>query len=438
MNIFKEGEKILKKLNDAGYSAYFVGGCVRDKMMEKNPSDIDITTAALPDEVKRLFPHTIDTGLKHGTVTVIEENIPFEVTTYRVEADYENHRKPKSVEFVDDITKDLSRRDFTINAIAYNQTEGLVDPFCGREDIERKIIRCVGNPLDRFEEDALRMLRGVRFACQTGFEIEENTLSAIKEKAHLLKFISVERIFAELKKAVCGKFPGKLSLCMDTGLFDYFIPELSLCFKTPQNTPYHLYNVGEHILKTVENVSNNEVARLSALFHDIGKPLARTTDQNYIDHFYGHEKKSAEIADVVLKRLKCDNKTRESVCKIIANHRWSKDVCMKSVKEKILDVRKENFQNLLYLMEADTYAHNLDAVKGRIDAMKEIRRTYEIIKEESHPLDINDLKIDGNTLINMGYSGKEIGEKLNEALSAVIENPEKNTKEFLTERFLKR
>ncbi len=438
MKISKVGEKILKKLNDAGYSAYFVGGCVRDKMMGKVPSDIDITTAALPDEVKRLFPHTVDTGLKHGTVTVIEENIPFEVTTYRVEAEYENHRKPKSVEFVDDIIKDLSRRDFTINAMAYNQSEGLVDPFGGTEDIEKKIIRCVGNPLDRFEEDALRMLRGVRFACQMGFEIEENTLSAIKEKAHLLKFISVERIFTELKKALCGKFPGKLSLCMDTGLFYYFIPELSLCFKTPQNTPYHLYNVGEHILKTVENVSNNEVARLSALFHDIGKPLARTTDQNGIDHFYGHEQKSAEITDSVLKRLKCDNKTRESVCRIIANHRWTKEVGMKSVKEKILDVKKENFDDLLYLMEADTFAHNLDAVKGRIQAMKEIRSIYEMIKEENHPLDISDLKIDGKSLMDMGYAGKEIGEKLDEALKLVIENPEKNTEEFLTERFLKR
>lgn len=438
MNIFKAGEKILKMLNDAGYSAYFVGGCVRDKMMGKTPSDIDITTAALPDEVKRLFPHTIDTGLKHGTVTVIVENIPFEVTTYRVEADYENHRKPKSVEFVDDIKKDLSRRDFTINAMAYDKDGGLVDPFGGTEDIERKIIRCVGNPSDRFEEDALRMLRGVRFACQTGFEIEEKTLIAIKEKPHLLKFISEERIFTELKKAICGKFPGKLSVCMDTGLFEYFLPELSQCFKTAQNTPYHIYNVGEHILKTVENVSNNEVARLSALFHDIGKSVVRTTDEKGIDHFYGHEQKSAEITDSVLKRLKCDNKTREAVCRIIANHRWTKEVGMKSVKEKILDVKKENFENLLYLMEADTYAHNLDAVKGRIQAMKEIRRIYEIIKVENHPLDLGDLKIDGKVLMDMGYSGREIGEKLNEALKIAIENPEKNTEEYLIERFLKR
>ena len=438
MNNFKAGERILNKLNDAGYSAYFVGGCVRDKMMGKTPSDIDITTAALPDEVKRLFPHTIDTGLKHGTVTVVEEDIPFEITTYRIESNYENHRAPKYVEFVDDIIKDLSRRDFTINAMAYNKKAGLVDPFGGKKDIEGKIIRCVGEPLDRFEEDALRMLRAVRFACQTGFEIEERTLSAIKEKAHLIKFISEERIFAELKKALCGTFPGKLSLCADTGLFDYFLPEFSLCFKMPQNTPYHLYNVGEHILKAVENVSNNEVARLSALFHDIGKPFVRTTDEKGIDHFYGHEQKSAEIADEVLKRLKCDNKTREAVCRIIYHHRWTKEVSMKTVKEKILDVKKENFQNLLYLMEADTYAHNLDFVENRVEAMKEIRRIYEIIKEEDHPLDISDLKINGNTLMNMGYSGKEVGKKLGEALKIVIENPEKNTEEFLIERFLKR
>ncbi|MBR4030147.1 MAG: CCA tRNA nucleotidyltransferase, partial [Clostridia bacterium] len=244
MNILKAGEKILSTLNKAGYSAYFVGGYVRDKMMGNTPSDIDIATAALPHEVKRLFDHTIDTGLKHGTVTVILDDIPFEVTTYRVENDYENHRKPKSVKFVSDIEKDLSRRDFTINAMAYHFEDGLIDPFGRQNDIKNKIIRCMGNPLKRFEEDALRMLRCIRFACQTDFQIEEKTLCAIKEKAHLLKVISKERIFAEFVKSLTSKHPEHLKVCHETGLFEYFLPEMSICFKTPQNTIYHLYNVG--------------------------------------------------------------------------------------------------------------------------------------------------------------------------------------------------
>lgn len=437
MKTLKVGENILSTLNKAGYSAYFVGGYVRDKMMGNTPSDIDIATAALPDEVKRLFDHTIDTGLKHGTVTVILDDIPFEVTTYRVEDSYENHRKPKSVRFVNDIEKDLSRRDFTINAMAYHFKDGLIDPFGGKNDIKNKIIRCVGSPLKRFEEDALRMLRCVRFACQTNFEIEEKTLCAIKEKAHLLEFISKERIFTELVKSLTAKYPEHLKVCYETGLFEYFLPEIKACFETPQNTIYHLYNVGEHILKAVCKTPRDKVVRLSALFHDIGKPLCRTTDEFGSDHFKGHEQKSAELANEILKRLKCDNKTIESVCKIISCHRWTKTPSMQSVKEKIIDVGKENFQNLLYLMEADTGAHNLDAVKSRVQAMLEVREIYEEILEKNHPLDFNDLNISGDDLIKMGYSGKEIGEKLNMALCMVLENPNLNSKEILTERFKK-
>lgn len=429
---------ILKKLNDAGFKAYFVGGCVRDMLMGKEPSDIDITTSATPDEVRSLFERTADTGLKHGTVTVIIDKMPFEVTTFRKEAEYENHRRPKEVRFVTDIKEDLSRRDFTVNAMAYHPDEGIIDPFGGEKDIRNKILRCVGNAEERFEEDALRMLRLVRFACKTNFSVEAKTFDAVVKKAELLKFISAERIYAELTKAILSDYPERFYLAYETGLVKYFIPELATCFETEQNTKYHLYNVGEHILKTVCATPAKKETRLAALLHDVGKPIKKITDNDGTDHFYGHEAESAELARNILTRLKTDNKTKKCVCDVILHHRWEKIPTKETVKEKIIAVGKDNFLTLLELMEADTSAHNPEFTQARIDAMKEIRRIYTEITENNEPLCIKDLKIDGKDVLNMGYSGKETGEVLKKALDIVISNPNLNQKEILTERLKKK
>lgn len=434
-NFDDKAVSVLKRLNDAGYKAYFVGGCVRDMLMDKTPDDIDITTNAKPDEVRALFERTHDTGLKHGTITVVVDKTPFEVTTFRTETDYEKHRRPKEVKFVSDIKEDLARRDFTINAIAYHPDEGIVDPFCGKDDIRNKVLRCVGSPDARFEEDALRMLRLVRFACKTNFEVDKATFDAVVKKAELLRFISVERIFTELTKAVCSAHPERLILAYETGLMKYFMPELSKCFETEQNTKYHLYDVGVHILKTVCAAPCYKEARLSALLHDVGKPERKTTDKKGADHFYGHEAKSAEIAHEILNRLKADNHTKKAVCIVISNHRWDSGVPnKKNVKKKILAVGKDNFPLLMDLMDADTYAHNPEFTKDRIKAMAEIRDIYEEIIKNNEPLCIKDLAIDGKAVQEMGYSGEKIGEILEKALEIVLENPELNTKEILTER----
>lgn len=435
---WKTGLKILSRLNGAGYKAYFVGGCVRDMLMKKQPCDIDITTNAKPEEVRALFERTFDTGIKHGTITVIIDKIPFEVTTFRKETDYENHRRPKEVNFVSDIYEDLARRDFTVNAIAYHPNEGIIDPFCGEKDIENKVLRCVGNAEERFEEDALRMMRLVRFACKTNFSIEEKTFEAVCEKAELLHFISAERIYAELVKSLCSEYPKRLILAYETGLLKHFLPELSECFETEQNTKYHLYDVGMHILKTVCYAPMYKEARLAALFHDIGKPISKTTDINGQDHFKGHEGKSAELANDILTRLKADNKTKKAVCTVILNHRWERKIPTKAlVKEKILAVSKENFPLLLDLMEADTKAHNREFTKDREEAVAKMREIYEGILKNNEPLSIKDLKLDGKDVQQMGYSGSEIGEVLEKALEFVLDNPELNIKEILTERLKK-
>ena len=435
----KTAAEILKRLNEAGYKAYFVGGCVRDMLMGKTPDDIDITTNAKPDEVRALFERTLDTGLKHGTVTVLSDKIPFEVTTFRTESDYENHRKPKEVLFVTDIKDDLARRDFTVNAMAYHPDEGLIDQFGGEKDIKDKVLRCVGNAEDRFEEDALRMLRLVRFACKTNFSVEKETFDAVVKKAELLRFISAERIYAELTKALCSDYPENLILAYKTGLMKHFLPELSLCFETEQNTKYHLCDVGNHILKTVCNIPPYKEARLAALFHDVGKPTAKTTDDAGTDHFHGHEKESAKISHDIFNRLKADNATKNTVCSVILNHRWDSGMPTKeNVKAKILAVGKQNFPLLLDLMEADTLAHNPEFTADRRMAMQEIRRIYEEIIENNEPLSIKDLKISGGDVLKMGYSGKEVGKVLEKALEIVLKNPEYNTKEILSERLIEK
>ena len=288
LEIPKNAETILHILEKAGYEAYVVGGCVRDSILGRSPDDWDITTSAKPEQVKALFHRTVDTGLQHGTVTVLMEKEGYEVTTYRVDGEYEDGRHPKEVTFTASLKEDLKRRDFTINAMAYNPSSGLVDLFGGLEDIERKIIRCVGDPLERFTEDALRIMRAVRFSAQLGFAIEEETRKALKVLAPNLKHVSAERIQVELVKLLMSPHPDYLRVAYEAGITAEFLPEFDACMTTSQNTPHHCYTVGEHILHSLCHVRADKVLRITMLLHDIGKPVVRKTDENGRDHFKMH------------------------------------------------------------------------------------------------------------------------------------------------------
>ena len=288
IQIPEKGSQIINGLTQAGFEAYIVGGCVRDAILGRSATDWDITTNAKPEQVKALFPRTIDTGIQHGTVTVMLGRTGFEVTTYRIDGEYQDGRHPEKVTFTRNLLEDLKRRDFTINAMAYNETEGLIDAFDGFEDLRNRQIRCVGDPTERFTEDALRILRAVRFAAQLDFTIEEKTLQAISEFAPNLSKISAERIQTEIVKLLTSDHPQTWRTLYETGITSVILPEFDVCMVTPQNNPHHCYYVGEHILQALPQVEPDKVLRLAILLHDIGKPKVRNTDEDEVDHFTNH------------------------------------------------------------------------------------------------------------------------------------------------------
>ena len=290
-----QAAEIIKTLSSHGYEAYAVGGCVRDSILGKTPSDWDITTSARPEQVKALFAKTIDTGIKHGTVTVMMDKTGYEVTTYRIDGLYEDHRRPNDVTFTTSLREDLMRRDFTINAMAYNDTDGLIDLFGGMDDLQNRVIRCVGNARDRFEEDALRMLRAVRFAAELGFSLEPETRRALDRLHGSISRVAKERIFAELKKLLTAPHAADaLRIC--PALLFSAVPELAVLRDVPQHSRYHIYDVFEHTLHALDAAPPDETVRLAVLLHDTGKGPCRTTGADGYDHFYGHPVKSAEIA----------------------------------------------------------------------------------------------------------------------------------------------
>lgn len=442
ISIPKHASDIIKTLSAHGYEAYVVGGCVRDSILGKKPADWDITTSALPEQVKALFPRTIDTGLKHGTVTIMMDKVGYEVTTYRIDGTYEDHRRPNEVTFTSDLKEDLMRRDFTINAMAYNEEQGLVDLFGGIQDLTDRIIRCVGNPAERFDEDALRMLRAVRFAGQLNFKIEENTKAAIEAQHIFLKDVSAERIQTELMKLLVSGHPEMIRTAYETGLTSVFLPEFDRMMETPQNNPHHIYSVGDHTVHAVETIAPNPVLRLTMLLHDIAKPKTRTTDENGIDHFYNHNAVGADLAKAALKRLKFDNQTTHMVTTLIANHdiRFNDPLGTgrKHVRKIIHRVGADLFPYLLDVMEADISAQSDFMRLKKLTALKETREAYREILTANDCLTLKDLKINGNQLKALGISeGKMIGAILNALLAQVLNNPELNEYEKLEELALK-
>ena len=424
---------IIDTIMEAGYEAYAVGGCIRDSILLRKPSDWDITTSASPYQVKELFRRTLDTGIKHGTVTVMLDKEGFEVTTYRIDGEYEDGRHPKEVAFTRNLTEDLKRRDFTINAMAYNEKDGLVDIFGGLEDIRRRTVRCVGNPLERFSEDALRMMRAVRFSAQLGYRIEEETSNAIRVLAPDLKKISAERIQTELVKLLTSPHPDYLRMAYETGITKVVLPEFELCMITEQKNPHHCYTVGEHTLVAMQAVRADKVLRLAMLFHDMGKPLCVTTDEEGIDHFHGHPSASEEIAGNVLHRLKFDNDTIYMVKKLVKYHDQYIEPQPKNVRRAIRKMGEDVFPLLLEVKEADVQAQSDFLREKKEKNLKDVRDVYQRILAEKQCVSLKTLAINGKDLIDQTgmKPGKELGEVLNELLDLVTEDPARNTREYL-------
>ena len=421
INIPQKAEQILHILNEAGYEAYVVGGCVRDSILDRVPGDWDITTSALPEQVKELFHRTVDTGIQHGTVTVMMGKEGFEVTTYRVDGEYHDGRHPDAVTFTRSLEEDLKRRDFTINAMAYHPEHGLVDLFGGMEDINRKIIRCVGDPVERFTEDALRIMRAVRFAGQLGFSIEEKTKQAASKLASNLEKISAERIETEIRKLLLSNHPELLRTAYELGITEVVLPEFDAIMQTEQNTPHHFTNVGEHTLKALELIPANKVLRYTMLLHDMGKPKMKTTDENGRDHFKGHGEESERIANEVLHRLKMDNDTIKKVTKLVKWHDVRTQPTPKAVRKAMNKLGEELYPLLLQVQYADTMAQSTYQREEKLERIHKVKVIYEQIIEEKQCFSIRNLAVNGKDLIAIGVTqGKQIGEILNILLEDVI------------------
>ncbi len=439
INIPSQVNRAIEILQSGGHSAYVVGGAVRDVLMGQSAHDWDITTSALPKEMLELFSNfkTIETGIKHGTVTVIIDGMSLEITTFRIEQGYSDNRHPDKVDFTNRVEDDLSRRDFTVNAIAYSQKYGFADPFGGQKDIERKIIRCVGDPDKRFGEDALRILRALRFSSVLGFEIDIETSESIHRNFRLLSNISVERIFVELSKLICGKDVGRILREYEDVIF-YILPELAPMKNCTQNHERHIFDVWGHTVSAVENIAPISDLRLAMLFHDSGKPHCKTTDKNGIDHFYSHGKISKKIVFDALTRLKTSSKIRQHVCDLVEHHDFLPDkISKKTYKKYISLLGLDTVKELFEVRKADVLAQN---PKYHGESLHENEIGIKILSEienEDACFKISDLAIGGRELESLGFSpSPEMGRILNTLLEEVMEEKLENKKDALLTRAL--
>lgn len=427
---------VLEQLRDAGYEAYVVGGCVRDSLLHRMPDDWDITTSAKPEDTKRIFRRTVDTGIQHGTVTVMVDRTGYEVTTYRIDGEYADGRHPEHVTFTASLLEDLKRRDFTINAMAYSPAEGLVDEFDGIGDINRRVIRAVGDPVQRFTEDALRMMRAIRFSAQLDYRIDEDTREGIRLLAPNLQKVSAERIRVELEKLLLSEHPEELKEAYELGLLRQFLPELSECMECGQNNPHHCLSVGDHILCAVKAARRDKVLRLALLLHDIAKPQVKTTDENGIDHFHGHAARSAALADRILRDLKYDNQTREAAVRLIAWHDCNLGDSLPEIRKSISELGEEWFLPLLEVKTSDVEAQSDYQREEKLGKIEYWRNAFEEIRRAGDCLSLKNLAVSGKDLIAAGAApGKEIGRILHEMLEEVLREPAHNTREYLLEKW---
>ncbi len=454
---------IIRVLLENGYEAYAVGGCVRDSLISREVNDWDITTSASPQEVKALFRRTIDTGIQHGTVTVMLEKEGFEVTTYRIDGEYEDGRHPKEVTFTSNLEEDLKRRDFTINAMAYNEPFGLVDIFGGEQDLNDGIIRCVGVAGERFDEDALRILRAFRFSAQLGFVIEEKTLEAAKERAENLRKISAERIRTELTKLLLSKNPNRLLQAKEAGITKVVLPEFDAMIATTQNNKNHQYNVGEHALHTIEFVGDIErqleyihqvlpkfpaetvvskkewskkelqILKYAALLHDVAKPEVRIVKETKEECFPNHAKCGAVKAKTILQRLKFDNDTIEYVIRLVGAHNeYTYEKTLVGLRKLMYRLGPDLMELLWELQMADILSQSPFHLQIKLETLGKAKQLHEEIISRGDCVALKELAINGRDLIELGLAqGKQIGVLLNQLLLEVLENPEWNQKETL-------
>jgi len=429
----------LARITRHGFEAYAVGGCVRDALMGIRPNDFDITTDATPDEVKRIFSDVpvIETGIEHGTVTVLLDSHPFEITTYRIDGEYFDRRRPSTVAFTRSIQEDLSRRDFTINAMAYSPETGIVDPFNGQKDLAEKRIRCVGDPLKRFAEDALRILRAVRFASVLGFDIESKTKEALLKLKESIREVAMERITAEFSKMICGDCIGAAMIAY-APVLGVFLPEILPTIQFQQNNPYHAYDVYTHTMTVVANVPPRLSLRIAAFFHDIAKPMTYTEDEKGIGHFYGHQKRSAEVAKIILDRMRFDNETKKRALDLIFYHDVQIRCETKSVKRVLNRFSEDFFIDLIALKKADVLGQHPN-MRDRITALDRLLVIYQDILKDHACFSLKDLAIHGDDLIAAGLpQGRKIGLILHDCLDQVISEKVPNTREDLLQYVTKR
>ncbi len=434
MKLPKSIIEIIEYLEREGFEAYVVGGCVRDSIMGLVAHDYDIATSALPVETKRVFSFckVVETGIKHGTVTVLYKGSCVEITTFRVDGDYTDGRHPESVDFSTRLSDDLSRRDFTINGIAYNPKSGFSDPFYGARDITLRTIRCIGNPEKRFSEDALRILRALRFSAVLGFEIEPKTKAALIAEKSRIKLVSKERIFSELKRLICGKYVKRVMLEYGE-VFAEIIPELSAEIGYDQNSKYHDSTLYEHTARAVENAPEEVYMRLAMLFHDIGKPQCRSTDENGECHYYGHAEISAKIADNILRELKCDNSLRERVCGIIRLHDMPIEQSEKFVRRQLSKRGYEMFCDIIKAEIADNSA-KIPETKKRIPMLLETLELAVKINSEKPCVSLHALAVNGNDLKAFIPPSAVMGEILSKLLDEVVDGVIENKKDVLLTR----
>ena len=433
--ISDKARHILQMLNGAGHEAYLVGGCVRDLLRGVEPHDWDVCTSALPEETERCFAgqRVIGTGLKHGTVTVLVEGEPFEITTYRTEGPYSDSRRPDFVRFVANLEEDLARRDFTMNAIAMDLEGDLCDPYGGADDIKTGLIRCVGGPDQRFQEDGLRVMRALRFAAVFGYEIEERTAQAIHENRAMLDRVAAERINTELCKLLVGKNTGDV-LRQYPDVFCQFWPELGPLVTLEQNNPWHCWGGWEHTIHTVGAAPADVTLRLTMLLHDIGKPACKSTDEKGIDHFCGHPVVSAQLANQMLRALKFDNKTRERVVLLVERHDAQLPPRSQVIRRWINRLGPETFFQLLEVKRADSMGQVPEKVENRLTELDEIRAKAEQILAEGQCLTLKDLAVDGRDVIAAGITpGPEVGQALEGLLERVLSAEVPNIREVLLE-----
>lgn len=425
---------IINKLLNSGFKTYLCGGAVRDLLLGNTPKDYDICTSAFPEQVKKVFSDNkiIETGLKHGTITVIYDNDPFEITTLRIDGKYSDGRHPDEVIYTNNLIKDLSRRDFTINAMAIDSEGILHDPFNGTEDIKNKILKCVGIPDRRFSEDALRMLRAIRISRKTGFIIDYPTWNSIKKSAHLIMGVSNERIRDEFNQIIM--FDDGIKLLVNSELMKYIYPEFLELFKVDQNNPFHIYNVGDHTLKAVEESEKILEVRIALFLHDFGKRITKSTDEDGIDHFYKHPYYSAREAERFLSLYKYDNIFKDTVKNLVEYHDVSFDPTKKSVKKLLNKLGKDTLLMLISTRMGDIQAQNKKYFLERFEKIKTFREIMIEVLEKEECFTLKDLSINGYDVMNLGFQqGEQIGKILNHVLEKVINEELDNEKSILVE-----